>query len=272
MVFEHQDYREFLRTALSKKANGTEGYSARAFSEKLGISTSFLSEIMSAKKNLSVDLAFKIAIKLNLTEAESQYFCMLVQLEQEKDPMFREELSRRLADLNPKRKSHDLSADLFRSISEWYHSAILELTYIAGLDLTAESAARALGITRNEADSAIERLLRLELLERDARGALRKSHNYVTSQSHVPNAALREFHRQFLEKAGVALTTNTPAERMSATDVVAFDSRQLEKVDRLSQEFSAAVMKLAEKAKTKDSVYALSVHFFPLNKNERKKV
>jgi uncharacterized protein (TIGR02147 family) len=268
MVFEHQDYREFLRTTLSKKVNG----SARAFSEKLGISTSFLSEIMSAKKNLSVDLAFKIAIKLNLTEGESQYFCMLVQLEQEKDPLFREELSRRLSDLNPQRKSHDLSADLFRSISEWYHSAILELTYVAGPALTPEAAAHSLGITKAEAETAIERLLRLELLEKDANGALKKSHNYITSQSHVPHSALREFHRQFLAKAETALSISTPTERMSATDVMAFDSRQLENVDRLSQEFSAAVMKLAEKAKTKDSVYALSVNFFPITKTERKKI
>ncbi|MGZ3695539.1 MAG: TIGR02147 family protein [Bdellovibrionota bacterium] len=271
MLFEHHDYREFLRNTLSKKANGNESYSARAFSEKLGISTSFLSEIMSAKKNLSVDLAFKIAIKLNLTEAESQYFCMMVQLEQEKDPLFREELSRRLADLNPKRKSHDLSADLFRSISEWFHSAILELSYVAGPALSPELAVRALGISKIDAEAAFERLLRLELLEKDAKGRITKSHNYVTSQSHVPSSALKEYHRQYLSKASDALIASTPQERMSSTDVMAFDSRQLDKVDRLSQEFTAAVMKLAEKAKTKDAVYALSVHFYPLTKNERKK-
>jgi uncharacterized protein (TIGR02147 family) len=270
MIFEHQNYREFLRTALSKKGSGSEGYSVRAFSEKLGISTSFLSEVMSAKKNLSVDLAFKIAIKLNLTEAESQYFCMLVQLELEKDPLFREEISRRLLEINPKRKSHDLSADLFHTISEWYYSAILELTYVAGPPLTVENAASALGITKHEARSAIERLLRLELLERDAEGHFQKAHNYVASFSHVPNAALKEFHRQHLAKASAALVEFGPKERMSATDVVAFDSRQLEQVDRLSQEFSAAVMNLAEKAKTKDSVYSLSVHFHPLTKREKK--
>ncbi|MGZ3652319.1 MAG: TIGR02147 family protein [Bdellovibrionota bacterium] len=271
MIFDTQNYREFLRGTLARKnGDASGGHSARSLSEKLGISTSFLSEVLNAKKNLSVDLAFKIAIKLNLTETESQYFCLLVQLEQEKDPLFREEISRRLAEMNPKRKSHDLSADLFRSISEWYHSAILELTYVAGPPVTAESAAAAIGITKYEAESAIERLLRLELLERNAEGRLQKTHAYVTSQSHVPSAALKEFHRQHLAKAGEALAEFSPKERMSATDVVAFDSRQLEQVDRLSREFSAAVMKLAEKAATKDSVYSLSVHFHPLTKREKK--
>ena len=82
-----------------------------------------------------MELAFKMAVKLELTETETQYLCLLVQLEQEKDPEFREELSKRLNALNPTRKSHDLTADLFKIISDWYHYAILELTYLAGFKL-----------------------------------------------------------------------------------------------------------------------------------------
>jgi uncharacterized protein (TIGR02147 family) len=268
MIFEHQEYRTFLKTTLATKAKTQEGYSLRAFSERIGISASFLSEVLNAKKSLSVELAFRLAINLDLTEAETQYFCLLVQLEQEKDPLFREKLARRLADLNPSRPAHDVSADLFKLISEWYHAAILELTYLPGLKVTPDLVARCLNITKSEAETAIERLLRLELLEKDAKGDLRKNHNYVAAESSVPVGAFREFHGQLLGKAVTALQAYTPAERMSATDVVAIDSKHLAKVDRLSREFSAAVMKLAEKSKVKDSVYALSVHFFPLAKHE----
>ncbi|RZA09914.1 MAG: TIGR02147 family protein [Proteobacteria bacterium] len=268
MIFEHRDYRTFLKTTLSAKAKVQEGYSLRAFSERIGISASFLSEVLNAKKGLSVELAFRLAINLDLTESETQYFCLLVQLEQEKDPLFREKLSRRLADLNPHRPAHDLSADLFKSISEWYHAAILELTYLPGQKLSAELAARSLGISKADAELAIERLLRLALLEKDAAGNLTKNHNYVHAESTVPTGAFREFHGQVLGKASAALQAFPPSERMSASDVIAIDSKNLNKVDRLSREFSAAVMKLAEKSKAKDSVYALSVHFFPLAKHE----
>ena len=274
MVFVQQDYRSILKTVMAAKGDGREGLSLRSLAAKLDVSTSFLSEVISAKKSLSVDLACKIAIRLNFTALESQYFCLLVQLEQEKDPVFREKLLERLNELNPRRKSHDLSADLFRSISEWHHGAILEMTYLQA-PLTAESVATRLGIPKIEAELALERLLRLELLEADAKGRLRKSHNHIQTESKIPVSAFKKFHGQILSKASGALQTFTPSERMSATDVVAIDSKYLSHVSRLSEEFSAAVLKLAERSKFKDNVYALSVHFFPLLKpvvkDERKK-
>lgn len=264
MIFEHQNYRHFLKETLAERAKAHDGYSLRGFSMKLGVSNSFLSEVLKDKKSLSVELAFKIAVKLDLTEAETQYFCFLVQLEQEKDPKFREELSRRLNALNPRRKAHDLSVDLFKTIADWHHFAILELTYLSGFHLDAASAARKLGIQKVEAELAIDRLARLELLERDEKGRYRKTSSYLIAQSQVPNAALKQYHRGILEKAIESLQLQSPAERMSATDVVPMDSKHLPEIDRLSREFSAAVLRLSEKSAVKDGVYALAVHFFSL--------
>jgi transcriptional regulator with XRE-family HTH domain len=241
MVFDHKDYRIFLKTTLSEKAESHQGYSLRGFSQKIGVSNSYLSEVLSSKKSLSVELAFKIAVKLDLTEVETQYLCLLVQLEQEKDPSFREEFSRRLNSLNPNRKSHDLSVDVFKVISDWYHYAILELTYLSGFKLDATSAARKLGISKVEADG------------------------YVMAQSQIPNGAFKQYHRQVLEKAIESLQSQTPKERISATDILPIDSKYLGEVDRLSQLFASAVLKLAEKSVVKDGVYALSVHFFKLS-------
>jgi uncharacterized protein (TIGR02147 family) len=267
MVFEHRDYREFLKTTLTEKASSREGYSLRAFAQKVGVSSSFLSEVLNAKKSLSVELAFKIAVKLDLTETETQYLCVLVQLEQEQDPEFREVLVKRLQRLNPNRITHDLSADLFKSIADWHHYAILEMTYLSGVRLESALIAKKLGISKIEAELALDRLVRLELLEKNAKtGRYAKAHSYVLAQSQIPNGALKQFHQQILEKAIESLKTQSPDERMSATDVIPIDSRHLAKVDRLSREFSAAVLKLSEESKVKDSVYALSVHFFNVMK------
>jgi uncharacterized protein (TIGR02147 family) len=270
MIFEHNDYRTFLKNALHEKSKEREGYSLRAFAEKLHISNSYLSEVLNSKKAFSVDLAFKVALKLDLTDLETQYFCLLVQIDQEKDPSFREEFQKRLNDLNPKRKSHDLSVDLFKTISEWYHLPILELTYLPGFKGTPEYVAKKLGISKPEAELALKRLLRLELIEKDAKGKWRKAHNYLLSESSVPNSAFKQYHKQFLTKALESIDNQSPQERISATDVIAVDSKYLPEVDRLSQEFSAAVMRISEKSKIKDSVYALSVHFINLTKSQEK--
>lgn len=269
MVFEHQNYRTFLKSALAHRAKASEGYSLRGFAEKIQVSNSFLSEVLSSKKKLSVELAFKIAVKLDLTQAETQYFCLMVQLEQEKDPVFREEILSRLSALNPRQETRDLSIDVFKVISDWYHLAILELSYLPAFKIEPAYLAKKLKIPKVDAELAIERLMRLELLKKDARGIYRKADDYLLAESSVPQKAFKNYHRQLLEKLVQALDEQAPDQRISASDVLAFDSKYLSQVNRLSQEFSRAVMKLSDKSKVKNSVYALSVHFFELTERAR---
>lgn len=268
MLFECKEYRTFLKSTLAEKSSQRAGYSLRSFAEKLSVSSSFLSEVLNSKKSLSVELAFKIALKLGLTDLETQYFCLLVQLEQEQDPSFREEILNRLTALNPKRKSFDMSLDLFKAISEWYHAAILELTYLAGFKMNALNISKKLGISKNEAEVALERLLRLEMIEKQGANSYRKVHDYVFSASNVPTKAFRDYHTELLKKAVESLQSQAPNERVSASDVFAIDSKFIKDIDRLSLEFSSAVLKLAEKSKVYDSVYALSVHCFKLTENK----
>ena len=265
MIFEHRDYRAILSAKLNERPHG-KPVSRRAFAEKIGVSAPFLTEILSGKKTLSVEGALRIALCLDLTGNETQYFCLLVQLELEKKPAFREMLERRLAELAPSPASHDLAQDLFQSISEWHHAAILELNCLPGFRLNAAEAARRLPVTAPEAAAAIERLARIGLLEKDAKGAWRRRHNHVASEAEIPNGAFRNFHGQILGQAQDALAQHGPATRLSASDVLAFDSRHFKKADRLSREFSAAVLRLSDRSKVKDKVYALSVHFFPLDR------
>ena len=272
VLFDQNDYRAVLKTALEQKASSANSLGASA--ERLGVSKSFLSEVLNGKKSLSMELAFKLSVKLGFTERETQYFCLLVQQQQEKDPTFKAELAQRLKDFSPRNGTHrlpvDLSTDLFMMISDWCHTAIMELTYLPGFKLNPESAADFLGITKAEAQVAIDRLLRLELLTESKKG-LTKTHSHLFSEANEHNQAFKQLHRHILGRAAEALVSqHNGTERISATDIVAFDSKYIPKVDKLSREFSAAVIKLAEKSKAKNSVYALSTHFLRLNRKVEK--
>jgi uncharacterized protein (TIGR02147 family) len=272
MFFEQEDYRTILKTQWVTKSERGLPRSLRSFSQKIGVSSSFLSEVLNRKKSLSVELAFKIALNLNLTDQETQYFCLLVQLDQEKDPIYREVLGKRLKAIKPEHDVFDLSLDLFRVISDWYHYAILELTYIPDFQARPEYIASNLGISLMEAELALDRLTSLELLERDRLGRFRKAHSQLVVQSRVPNAALKSHHLQFLQKCIDSIESQTPKERMSATDVFPIDSKYISKIDRLSREFSSKVLKLSKQSRTKDSVYALAVHCFRVTHPNKKEV
>ncbi len=265
MIYEHSSYRAYLKTELADRIAKNESYSLRAFSQKLGFSHSFVSEVLQGKKTLSSESAFKVALKLGLSESETHYLCLLVQLELEKDVGARESIESKLKEMNPKRATLDLSIELFRAISDWYHFGILELSSLKGFELTPASAAKKLSITKAEADAAIDRLLRLELLERKANGKLRKAPSYVQVQSTVPNGAIKSFHKQILAKAAQAIDAQLPHERVSLSDVIPIDESAVEQVRKLSDQMAAEVLKISEKSKKRDRIYSLSVQFFSLS-------
>ena len=269
MILEHTHYRQFLKAILAEKTSKNGAYSLRSFAQKLGFSNSFLSEVLNGKKSLSTDGALRIAVKLSLTEIETQYFCLLVQIESEKDPEYKSLLNDKLIALKPITKRFDLSSDFFRVISDWYHLAILELTQLKGPKLTPKLAAKRLQITEIQAETAIERLIRLELLERTSEGHLKKTKEYILAQSQIPNSAIKKFHKQLLEKAMHAVDDQTPAQRVSNTDLIPMDSRYLAEAKQIIDRCSDDIVNLTKKSKVKDEVFCLTTHFYKLSVVEK---
>src|SRR5437868_15046540 len=112
-----------------------------------------------------MDTTKRIAIKLKLNAKESAYFYELVDLESEKDPEAKAIILERIRILHPKKRTtQDLNIEHFKQMSEWYHSAILELPAIKHFEFTPDNVAKALKIPKPQADMAIERLLKLGLL------------------------------------------------------------------------------------------------------------
>ncbi len=167
MIYEHKSYRSFLREVLADRTNKNPKYSLRAMAKNLGFASSSLSEVMTGKSGFSLPSARKIAAKLELSSEETEYLCLLVQLESSEDPEIRESLLTRLTSLMPKKLMiHDLGVDHFRQISEWYHSAILEMAELYHFELSPIKVAKRLGISKIEAEVAIERMFRLGLLKK----------------------------------------------------------------------------------------------------------
>jgi uncharacterized protein (TIGR02147 family) len=268
-IFEHSNYRTFLRANLVARIQRNSNYSLRAFAQQLGITSSYLSEILNEKKNLSSESALKISSRLGLKGDESEYFRLLVQLGSTRDPELKAVILARAKAINPNPVRHDLSVDYFKMIADWFHLPIRQLASIEGFDFNSKNIASRLGISRHEAEEAIERLVRLELIEKDASGRYRKTDNNMLVKSPVPNNGLRKFHRQMLNKAIEALETQTPAEKFIGSETLAFDPAQLKQAETILEECFSRLVELTEAGKSKSQVYHLGIQFFNLTQ-ERK--
>ena len=69
-MIEQVEVQEALNERLIELRGKNPGFSMRAFSKRLGISSSALSEILSGKRKISKKMAAKIATRMDLTPEE----------------------------------------------------------------------------------------------------------------------------------------------------------------------------------------------------------
>jgi uncharacterized protein (TIGR02147 family) len=271
MIFECADYRTFLKRTLSERVFKNPSYSMRSLARQLDMAPSMLSSVLNDKRNLSVPNAYNIASRLELTESESEYLALLVQLESADTLERKVAIQSKLRALNPDHGVHDLSIDRFKMISTWYHLPILEMSEMTGVRLTAQLVADKLKISKTDAELALDRLARLELLERIEDGTYRKVHDNLLAISDLPDEGLRLYHRQLLEKAMASITEQSPKEKLIGNFSVAFDPEQLDEAKELLKEFFMKVGRLAEKGRNRHKIYNLSTVFFDLTHERNKK-
>lgn len=266
MIYEHTSYRAYLKDLLAQKTAHNPRYSLRAMAKQLGIAPSSLSEVLGARCGISLTSARKIALRLGLSPEETEYFCLLVQLEASEDPLVRESISLRMRSINPKAgHSHDLSVDQFRQIADWHHSAILELVSLEGDRFNATLAAKRLGISKIDAEVAVDRLVRLELLEADDRGKLNRVHNRLVARSNaMQDQAIRKFFDQTLQKAAAALGNQSPQERVSGYETLPLAAEAIPEAREIVERFFSEMIDLSRRTPRRRDVYHLTLHLFNL--------
>ena len=256
------DYIEILKSKLSDRCNVNPQYSLRAFARDLGISPQRLSNILNGKHGISLDGAKKIATNLNFNTNEKEYFYALVEKKHSRSRVKKEAAENKLIEL--KKTYKDLSLDYFKIISAWYHFAIMELTLVEGFKSNPKWIAKSLGIKEIEAKIAIERLLKLEMLEKDLSQNLKITGQFFVDPQGTPSTALRNFHRQLLALASNSLELQPLDERDVSSTIMAINQEDLPRAKNDIKNFRESFDKKYSSAKRKNKVYCLGIQLFNL--------
>jgi uncharacterized protein (TIGR02147 family) len=256
-------YKLCLQRALANRCSRNPRYSTRAFARALGVDHAALSRFLSGERVPSYKVALKILKNLDLSPSEEQEFLSSIaqirkQTLQRVSPVFKKMPS------VPETK--ELSLELFRVISDWYHYAILELTFVNGFKSDPKWIAKELGISVAETKMALDRLLQLELLENDENGSLRKSLGHITTaDKHITNSALKLHQKQILQRAIESLE-NEPIETRSMTSMtMAINPEKLPVARQMIEEFTQNLCQFLEADKRKQ-VYELGICLYPVQK------
>ncbi len=264
-VFENSEmtvlsYRIWLSREFTKRCQRNTRYSLRAFSNLLGMEASTVSQILSGKRKISAKMVQKLC---NILGAEPS----------EQEALLRYANQRGVRNKIPLAEQQQIEAkqltlDAFAIIADWYHYAILELTFVQDFKNSARWIANKLNITTAEASIGIERLIRLGLLVEE-NGYLIKTEVFITNFSEgVTSEALKKMQRSIL-KMGLKAIDDTPQMEKDITGITfSVNEERLDEARDLIKKFRRELAMLMGKGK-QTRVYQLGIQLYPISKKSK---
>lgn len=241
--------RERLRTAVRRNPR----FSLRAFAVQLGVDHSTLSQVLKGRRRLSARGLEAIGIRLGLSEEALRTY---VQISRKKASS-----RNQLESIS----SLQFDLDTFQLLSGWHHFAILELIHVQGFQTDSRWIANTLGITVDDVNIALQRLLRLGLLEMSSTHRWKdKSGDAEFRSAPSTEAACNQVSQEIHELALQAVRRIPSRYRGQRHMVIAVDSKMLARLELLTEEFMKELRLLASASDPKDDVYQVEISFFPV--------
>lgn len=272
-IFEFLDFRLFLAEYYRLAKEQLPHFSYRWFSKRAGFaSPNFLKLVIDGDRNLSADSTERVATAVGLTAAEANFFAHLVALGQGATSEEKNAAWERIAATRRFKRARRLESDWFDYLSRWYHPAIREMT--ARPDFREEPAWIASqlipAISPAQAAEALQKLLQLGLVVRDADGRLVRSDVTMTTGHEVRSLALGNYHRQMLQRAADAIETVPSDQRDMGALTVSIPASLVPELKERLQAFRERLLDLCDGADSPpDVVYQVNLQLFPLTRSRQ---
>ena len=267
-VFEHRDYRGYLRAFYGHRKRSEYGFSLRAFSRYAGLrSSNYLKLVMDGDRNLSPEMAVRFAQACGLRGEAADYFCELVAFNQAKTAAERERAYARVRRFRGYRRVHKLDRAQEAYHSHWYIPAVRELVTSAEFREDSRWIARALSpaISPREAQQALDVLLELELLRRDDDGELVQSELLVETPAGPLSHHVVSFHRAMMARATDALDRVPREEREIASLTLCLSQARMDELKTELQRIREELLQRYQSDAESTRVVQVNLQMFPLS-------
>jgi uncharacterized protein (TIGR02147 family) len=234
----------YLKAEFERRRARNKAYSMRAFASSLGVGIATLSDVMSGKRGLSPKNRVKISEKLKLSPLDRERFLTKQNQEEELEKL-------------------ELEDRKFRLISDWYHYAILELTYVKDHKASAAWIAKKIGIAKTTVKDALVRLVELQLLKIEDSCLIQTTPPLKTTDN-IPSLAIRKRHQELMDLAKESIEHDPIDQRYFYEITIAVDPARVEEAQMLMRK---SIRKIAKKLGTgkPTEIYSLGTQLFPLN-------
>jgi plasmid maintenance system antidote protein VapI len=249
LEYKKESFLNYLETEFLRIRKKNQNYSLRSYAKMLDISPGALSALLNRSRPLTSKMMDKLGHQLGLKPIQWQEF--------------------QLSD-----KEYDfLEKKLDSQISSWKFDAILELLQVQDFESNPKYVGKKLGLNVVEATTLIKLLQKLNLIKTDKnnRWIDNTTGNYTNALPCETNESRRQHQKELLLKSIESLDECPVTLRDHSSMTLAIHTQDLPKAREIIKKFRREFDKELGKRNSKDSVYQLTVSFFPLTKIETKK-
>ncbi len=248
--------RQYLTDELARRCSKNSRYSLRTFAQFLELTPSALSMILSGKRSISKKTAQKVVTRLGLNPEVKRAFlngCGQIQNLDFQD--------------DPGSEYQSIEFDKYEVVADWYHFGILSLIETTDFVPKPSWIADRLGITLAEAKAALDRLLRVGLLDTSG-SKWKQSGKPIKMENTISTAATRKHQEQLLKKALESLEQDPIQVREISSMTLAIDPQLIPQAVIEIRKFRRKLTKLLEGSGPAKEVYELTVQLFPVSKRK----
>jgi transcriptional regulator with XRE-family HTH domain len=247
-------FRLYLQSELARRCARNTQYSLRAFALHLAVDHSTLSQWLRGRRPITARSIEAIGARLNLSaDAVQQYI----------------EHSGR--DDGPAVPVDILTGDTMSVIADWYHFAILELTRLDEFQCDSRWIARVLDISVDEVNLAVQRLIRLGLLDMESPDRwVDRSGDARVHLGSLSSETLDRQQNQARRLSATAVRAVPVTLRDHSSITLAVNSARLPRAVELIARFRQQLVDLLQDG-VSDDVYQLEIALFPITTIRREK-
>jgi uncharacterized protein (TIGR02147 family) len=270
-IFDHLDYRQYLRELFDEKKKENQNFSHRSLAQKLSLrAPGHILLVIQGKRRLTEDIALRLAQYLKLSKKECDYLLTLMRYANARTPAekqyaFEEILSLRM------RTSAKVPVSSYRFYEKWYYSAIrasLDVEPFSG-DYSRLAASLIPPITPAEAKQAIELLMETRMAVKEETGMIRPAEPSISTGDLWQSATISHLQRQFIQLAKESIDRVERKEHDISNLTVTVSEETFEVIKKKVRDLRSQIMAMACAEKTPDRVLQVNFQLFPLQKKNK---
>jgi uncharacterized protein (TIGR02147 family) len=265
--FDYFDYRTLMRDLYRERKGEDTRFSYRHIAQKAGFSSAgFFTKVIQGKSNISLPLIFKFAEVFKLTQAQTNYFELLVLFNQATSNSEKRHYFEKIVALR-KSKMKTLDPVQFELFGKWYYVAVRELLDVCLFNDDYKDLAKKVypPIKPSEAKEAIETLEKLRLIRRDPNGYYKRLDAIVSSGDAWESLVIQKYQSDTIELAREALYAVPKTHRDISTLTLSISESGLQRVKEKIKLCRRELLEIAKADENADRVYQLNLQLFPLS-------